>query len=140
MVSLLSSLAPTLFAFLLSSLPAFLGEEIGLDAEGSVVAGLGLLISSGSLGESDFKDGKEALLSDGDETLLAGFPDINNLLLSDLDDHVQSLDLAAEDLSHPQGLVHKLFGSLDSHERLALSEEQGECPRDVFAWVGKGVP
>ena len=112
--------------FLLALFPGFFGQEAALDVKGSVVADVLLLLSSGSLGESDFEDSEDAFLVDGHQSLFLGLPDVNNLLLSDVDDHVEAFDLPADDLCDPEGLVHQLLGCLDCHEGLALSEEEGE--------------
>ena len=53
---------------------------------------------------------------------------------------MESLDFSANDFSDPEGLVHKLFGSLDGDERLAFSEEESEGSGDVLAWVRKEIP
>ena len=127
-------------ALLLSSLPRLLGEELGLDVEGSVVAGVLLLLGGGGLGEGHLEDGEEPLLVDSDEPLLPGLPHVHDLLLADVDDHVQPFDLPADDLCDPEGLVHELLGGLDGDEALALAEEEGEGAADVHAWVRGGVP
>ena len=105
-----------------------------------MVAGVLLLLGSGGLGEGDLEDCEEPLLMDGDESLLPGLPHVNYFLLADVDDHVQSFDLSADDLRDPEGFVHELFGGLDGDEALALSEEEGEGAADVHAWVRGGVP
>ena len=64
--TLLTASASAFFSLFFSSFPGFLGEEIALDVEGSVITGLLLLFSSRSLGKGDFQDGKETFLSDSD--------------------------------------------------------------------------
>lgn len=105
-----------------------------------MIAGVLLLLGSGIPGEGDFEDGEEAFLADSDESLLSGLIDINNFLLSDVDDLVESLDLPTHDLGDPEGLVHKLFSSLDGHEGFSLAEEQGKCARNVATCVVRRVP
>lgn len=105
-----------------------------------MIAGVLLLLGSGISGEGDFEDGEEAFLADSDESLLSGLIDINNFLLSDVDDLVESLDLPSHHLSDPEGLVHKLFSSLDSHEGFSLAEEESKCAGNVAAWMVRRVP
>lgn len=124
---------PALGSLFLSSLPGFLVQELSLDVEGSMIAGVPLLLGSGVFGEGDFEDGEEALLANSDESLLSGFIHINNFLLGDVDDLVESLNLPTHDLSDPEGLVHELFSSLDGHEGFSLAKEEGECAGDVAA-------
>jgi hypothetical protein len=131
---------PAFGSLLLPCGPGLLGEEVALDGEGSVIAGVLLLLGSGIPGEGDFEDGEESLLPDGDESLLSGLIDINNLLLSDVDDLVQSLHLPPYHFRDPEGLVHELLSSLDGHEGFALSEEERECAADVATWVRWCVP
>lgn len=85
-----------------------------------------LFLSSGSFGKGNFEDGQKSFLMDGDETFFFGFPNINNFLLADLDDHVKSFDFSANDLSDPEGSVHKLFSSFNGDEVLTFSEEEGK--------------
>ena len=125
------TLLPALSSLFLSPLPGFLTKEVTLDVQGCMIAGVLLLLGSGVPGEGDFKDGEEAFLADSDESLLSGLIDINNFLLSDVDDLVQSLDLSTHDLSNPEGLIHKLFSSLDGHEGFALTEEESKCAGNV---------
>ena len=98
-----------------------------------MISGVFLLLSSGRLGKGDFQDSEEPLLVDCDQTLLTGLPSVNNFLLGNVDDHVKALDLATDDLSDPEGTVHKLFGGLDGDESFALSEEEGKCTADILA-------
>jgi hypothetical protein len=98
-----------------------------------MIAWLLLLLSSGSFSEGHLEDSQKSLLPDSDETFFRGFPNINNFLFADLDDHVKSLNFSANDLSHPKGFVHKLFSSFDSDEVLALSEEEGQGSADILA-------
>lgn len=131
---------PALSSLFLSSLPGFLGQEVALDVQGRMIAGVLLLLGSGISGEGDFEDGEEAFLADSDESLLSGLIHINNFLLGDVDDLVESLDLATHHLCDPKGLVHKLFSSLDGHEGFALSEEESKCAGDVATWMVWWVP
>lgn len=130
----------SLCSLLLSAFPALPGEEVALDGEGSVVSGVASLLGGGGPGEGDFEDGQEPLLPDSEQSLFSGFPDINNLLLGHVDDHVEALDLAAYDLGDPQGLVHESLGGLDGHEGLVFSEEESEGAGDVLACMGTDVP
>ena len=88
-----------------------------------MIARVFLFVSSWGFGESHFDYGQESFLFDSQESLFSGFPDINNFLLGDIDDHVQAFHLPSHDFGDPQGSVHQLFGCLDGDELLALSEE-----------------
>ena len=120
--------------------PRLLGQEASLDVKRSVVANVFLLLSSGSLGEGHLEDGEDAFLVDGHESLFSGLPDVDNLLLGDVDDHVEAFYLPADDFCDPESSVHQLFSSLDGDEGFSLSEEESEGPGDVSAWVRGGVP
>lgn len=131
---------PAFGSLFLSPFPGLLGEEVALDGEGGMIAGVLPLLGSGVSGERDFEDGEESFLADSDESLLSGFIYINNFLFGDVDDLVQSLDLASHYFCDPEGLVHELLSGLDGDEGFALAEEEGECAGDVAAWVGEVVP
>lgn len=98
-----------------------------------MIAWLLLFVSSGSFSEGHFEDSQESLLPDSDEAFLLGFPNINNFLFADLDDHMKSLNFSANDLGHPKGSVHKLFSGLDGDEVLSLSKEESESSGDILA-------
>ena len=98
-----------------------------------MIAWVFLFVSSGRLGESHFDYSEESFLPYSHESLFSGFPDINNFLLSDIDDHVQAFHLPSHDFGDPQGSVHQLFGCLDGDELLALSEEESEGTTNVLA-------
>jgi len=124
----------------LSSLPGFLGEEVALDAERSMIAGVLFLLGSGVPGEGDFEDGQESFLANSDKSLLGGLININNFFFGDVDNLVQSLHLPPHHLSDPERPIHKFLCSLDSHEGFSLAEEEGEGAGDVSTWMRRVLP
>lgn len=122
-----------LISLFLSLLPSFFGEIVALDVEGSVIPRVLPLLSSGLAGKCDLEDGQESLLPDGEETLLLGLININNLSFGHVDDLVKALYLSAHDLSDPERPIHKPLSRLDGHKTLAFTEEKSESPGDVFA-------
>jgi hypothetical protein len=122
---------PALGSLFLSPLPRLLSQELALDVQRRMIAGVLPLLCSGVPGEGDLDDGQESLLADSDESLLGGLIHINNFLFSHVDDLVQSLHFPPDDLSDPKRLVHQFLRSLDSDEGFALPEEESECARDV---------
>ena len=132
----LSALRP----LFLSSLPRFLGEEVTLDVQRSMIAGVLSLLGSGVLSECHFKNSKESFLSNSDKALLSGLININNFLFSHMNDLVQSLHLPPHHLTHPKRLIHQLLGSLDSDERFSLSEKEREGTGDIASCMKRSVP
>ena len=124
----------------LSPLPRFLGEEVALDLERSMIAGVLSLLGSGVLGECHFKNSKESLLSNSDKAFLGGLININNFLFSHMNDLVQSLHLPPHHLSHPKRLIHQLLSSLDSDEGFSLSEEEREGTGNIASCMTRCVP
>ena len=124
----LSALRP----LFLSSLPRFLGEEVTLDVQRSMIAGVLSLLGSGVLSECHFKNSKESFLSNSDKALLSGLIHMNDL--------VQSLHLPPHHLTHPKRLIHQLLGSLDSDERFSLSEKEREGTGDIASCMKRSVP
>ena len=122
-----------LLSLLLSFFPRFLVKELGLDGEGGMVAGMLELLGSGFLSESDFKDGQEAFLVNSLETLLTRLPDINNFAFGNVDDLVKALNLTAEHLGDPEGLVHKTLSGFDGDEFLAFTKKESESTGDILA-------
>ena len=124
---------PALISLFFSLFPGFFGEEIALDVERGVIAGLFLLFCSGFSGERDFKDGQKSLISDGHKSLLSGLININNLSFGDGDDLVKAFHLSSHDFCDPESPVHESFSSLDCNKTLAFTEEKSESSGDVFA-------
>ena len=91
-----------------------------------MIANVFLLLSSWRFGKSDFEDSQEAFLSDFDESFFSWFPDINDLLLCDVDDHVKSFDFSSDNFCDPESSVHQLFCSFDGHKRFSFSEEESK--------------
>ena len=98
-----------------------------------MVAGMLELLGSGFLSESDFKDGQEAFLVNSLETLLTRLPDINNFAFGNVDDLVKALNLTAEHLGDPEGLVHKTLSGFDGDEFLAFTKKESESTGDILA-------
>jgi hypothetical protein len=95
---------------------------------------------SGFLGKGNLKDGEESLLPDSHKTLLFWLIDINNLLLSDLDDLVKATNLATNDFCDPECLVHKFLSCFDGDVAFAFSEEECEGARNILAWIRVVLP
>lgn len=91
-----------------------------------MVTGVLELLGGGFPGEGDFEDGEEAFFPDCQESLLTGFPNINNFSLVDTDDLMKAFDLATQDFSNPEGLVHETLGCLDGDEVFAFTKEESE--------------
>lgn len=127
LASTIITLLPAFGSFFLSSFPRFLGEEVALDVERCMIAGVLSLLSSGIFGEGYFEDGQETLLTNSHQSFFSWLIHINNFLLSYVDDLVQAFHLPSNYLSDPESLVHQLLSGLDGHEGFALSEEESEC-------------
>ena len=98
-----------------------------------MVAGVLQLFCGRFFGQSDFKDGQEPFFVDGLETFLTRLPDINNFSFGNVDDLVKSLNLAAEHLGDPEGLIHKTLSGFDGDEFLAFTKKESESSGDILA-------
>ena len=98
-----------------------------------MVAGMFQLLGSGFFSQSDFKDGQEAFFVNSLETFFTRFPDINNFSFGNVDDLVKALNLTAEHLGDPEGLIHKTLSGFDGDEFLALTKKESESSGDILA-------
>jgi hypothetical protein len=99
-----------------------------------------LLFGGRCAGEGDFEDSEQTFIADCQQSLFSGFVDLDDFLLSDVENLMQPGDLAADDLGNPKSAVHESFSGLDGDGGGVLAEEEGECAGDVLAWVSAGVP
>jgi hypothetical protein len=98
-----------------------------------VVTRVLLLFGSGLSCEGDLQNSEEAFFANGEESLLFGLIDINNLSLSNVNDLVKALDLSSDDLSDPESFVHQPLCSLNGHEFFPFTKEESESSGYILA-------
>lgn len=139
--SSLASVGLSLASFSNLLLPGFFGQKLGsLSLNGCLVTRRLLLFSSGFFSQSDLNNGQESLLLHSNKSFLFRFIDINNFPLLDFSDLMKTFNSSLQNLGNPECLVDKAISCLDCDERFTLTEEEGQCSRNIATWIRWPLP